>query len=185
MYIWEVYYIYYKIFLNVYLYSLALSSYWLPEFTASQPLLWDLNIWVHCTLLSSGLSSVVRAQLFGSHIQRPPCVSVCEFPNVEMVMVWTRFSLALQLIQMQSSFAEHLNLSKLHPMLSRVLIFGILAFCFHPILMPFLACDCYHWIGMRPYGCQVGLPPLCCYCTDHCQLSWARSLSKVDCFCAL
>jgi hypothetical protein len=113
---------------------------------------------VHCTLLSSSLSSVVRAQLFGSHIQKPPCVSVCEFPNVEMVMVWTRFSLALQLIQMQSSFAEHLTLSKLHPMLSRVLIFGILAFRYHPIFIPFLACDCYHWIGMRPYGCQVGQP---------------------------
>lgn len=180
----EVYCIYYKIFLNAYflfvslIFKLKCQSSQHHSHCCGNPKSQYLR--VYRTLLSNGLSSIVWARLFGSHIQMPPCVPVWEFPKVEMVMVWTRFILALQLTQMQSNFAKHLTLSKLHPVLGRALIFGILAFCYHPILIPFLTCDCFQWIGMRPYDCQVGLT----HSAAIAQLSWARSLSKVDCFCA-
>jgi hypothetical protein len=65
----------------------------MPQFMASQPLLWEPQILIFNSSLypsvkrKKGLSFVVQVQLFGSHIQMPPCVPVCEFPNVEMVMV--------------------------------------------------------------------------------------------------
>ena len=65
----------------------------MPEFTASQPLLWEPQISIFKSSLypsvkrKKGLSSAVQVRLFGSHVRTPTCVPVCEFPNVVMVMV--------------------------------------------------------------------------------------------------